>query len=253
MAEHQVSTLGMGVRSSPPASSDAIATLSVVKTDEQRRARELRALGWSIGEIEMEVGVSRASVSYWVREVPLSEEAQKRLLWRVGLGPLTSAQRSATRARTVRRAHQDDGRALARSRDGSYRAGCMLFWAEGDKRRNGAAIANSDPDLLVVFAAFLREHFDVTDDKIVISCNLFADHAVRQHEIEDVWLAKLGLPRSQLRKTIVNKYSKHSQKKRQNKLPFGTCKLVVHSTQIVQTIYGSIQEYGGFERPEWLD
>jgi hypothetical protein len=27
----------------------------------------------------------------------------------------------------------------------------------------------------------------------------------------------------------------------------------VNSTRIVQTIYGSIQEYGGFERPEWLD
>ena len=27
----------------------------------------------------------------------------------------------------------------------------------------------------------------------------------------------------------------------------------VHRTRIVQTNYGGIQEYGGFERPEWLD
>jgi len=27
----------------------------------------------------------------------------------------------------------------------------------------------------------------------------------------------------------------------------------VHSTRIQHVIYGSIQEYGGFERPEWLD
>jgi hypothetical protein len=27
----------------------------------------------------------------------------------------------------------------------------------------------------------------------------------------------------------------------------------IFSTLIVQTIYGSIQEYGGFDRPEWLD
>jgi hypothetical protein len=51
----------------------------------------------------------------------------------------------------------------------------------------------------------------------------------------------------------VNTYSKHSQKKRVNKLPRGTCALVVHSTEIVQTIYGSIQELGGFDRPQWLD
>jgi len=48
-------------------------------------------------------------------------------------------------------------------------------------------------------------------------------------------------------------YSKYSEKKRANKLPYGTCELCVHSTELVQTIYGSIQEYGGFDRPEWLD
>ncbi len=50
----------------------------------------------------------------------------------------------------------------------------------------------------------------------------------------------------------MNVYSKYSQKKRKNKLPYGTCRLCVHSTAVVQSIYGSIQEYGGFERPEWL-
>jgi hypothetical protein len=28
--------------------------------------------------------------------------------------------------------------------------------------------------------------------------------------------------------------------------------LSVHETQLVQHIYGAIQEYGGFEREEWL-
>jgi hypothetical protein len=51
----------------------------------------------------------------------------------------------------------------------------------------------------------------------------------------------------------VNVYSKHSLKKRKNKRPYGTVRVCVLSTRIVQSIYGSIQEYGGFERPEWLD
>ncbi len=63
----------------------------------------------------------------------------------------------------------------------------------------------------------------------------------------------LELPDTCLRKSMVNAYSKYSQKKRRNMLPYGTCKLTVHRTRIVQTIYGGIQEYGGFERPEWLD
>jgi hypothetical protein len=48
-------------------------------------------------------------------------------------------------------------------------------------------------------------------------------------------------------------YSKYSKRKRVGRLPYGTCRLSVHSTAIVQHIYGAIQEYAGFDRPEWLD
>jgi hypothetical protein len=60
------------------------------------------------------------------------------------------------------------------------------------------------------------------------------------------------LPRSCLYKSTVNVYSKYSAKKRINRLPYGTCKLYVGDVRVVQSIYGSIQEYAGFERPEWL-
>jgi len=129
----------------------------------------------------------------------------------------------------------------------------MLYWAEGDKARNSAALANADPDLLICFVRFLREHFALADEAITIRCNLFADHVERQREIERFWLEALGLPQTSLRKSIVNNYSSASKRRRVNMLPYGTCKLVVHSTEIVQTIFGSIQEYGGFDRPEWLD
>jgi hypothetical protein len=54
-------------------------------------------------------------------------------------------------------------------------------------------------------------------------------------------------------KTMVNKYSRSSKRTRMNRLPYGTCRLTVHSTRVVQHRYGAIQEYGGFDRPDWLD
>jgi hypothetical protein len=103
------------------------------------------------------------------------------------------------------------------------------------------------------FVEFLRTFYGLPDEAFRIDCNLFADHLERQQEIEQFWLDKLELPASCLRRSTVNVYSKHSKKKRKNKLPYGTVRLCVHSTRVVQSIYGSIQEYGGFERPEWLD
>jgi hypothetical protein len=32
----------------------------------------------------------------------------------------------------------------------------------------------------------------------------------------------------------------------------GTARLILHSTFVVQSIYGAIQEYGGFDEPAWL-
>jgi transcriptional regulator with XRE-family HTH domain len=224
-----------------------------MKTEEQRRARELRAGGCSVKEIERLLGVARSSVSRWVKDVELTDEQRRALALRVSEGRLQAAERKAEAARCLRREYQQEGRRLARERDGSYAAGCMLYWAEGDKRRNTVGLANSDPQLLTVFASFLRRHFAVLDDAFRVYCNLFADHAARKQQIEEFWLSALDLPSTCLRKSTVNTYSKYSEKKRCNKLPYGTCKLVVHSSKIVQTIYGSIQEYGAFERPEWLD
>lgn len=206
-------------------------------------------------EIQRRLQVSKSSVSLWVRDVPLTMQQRERLRRMNGRHPnqLKGALRNAELGRARRRGYQAEGRALATRGDAFHAAGAMLYWAEGDKgHKNSARIANSDPELLHFFVRFLREYFGLDGDRIRITCNLFADHLERQREIEQFWLDVLDLPRSSLCRSIVNVYSKYSQKKRQNMLPYGTCRLCIHSTEVVQSIFGSIQEYGGFERAEWL-
>ena len=193
--------------------------------------------------------VSLSSVSLWVRDIELEDVQQASLRSRAAR---RRGQASAEWARAHRRAAQESGRRAARRGDPLHIAGCMLFWAEGAKARNAVVFTNSDPVMVGFFARFLRECFAVPDAKIKIACNLFGDHVGRKNEVEDFWLEAARLPRSQLRKSTVNVYSKHSKKKRRNKLPYGTCGLVVNDTALVQAIYGAIQEYAGFDRPEWL-
>ena len=209
----------------------------------------------SVKEIARVVGVAPSSVSVWVRDVTLTPEQLESLRQRNPAynGQLRGANRNAERWRATRLAHQEEGRKLARQRNWLFVAGVMLYWAEGDKRsRNAARISNSDPEVLRLFMRFLRECLDVTDDQVAVTCNLFADHLVHQHEIERLWLEVLQLRPDRLRRSTVNVYSKYSHKKRKGKLPYGTTRVVVHSVRVIQQIYGAIQEYGGFERPEWL-
>ncbi|MFL5953538.1 MAG: hypothetical protein ACJ76I_05465 [Gaiellaceae bacterium] len=224
-----------------------------MKIEARDEARRMRLEGASITEIENALGVARSSVSRWTRDLTLAAEQRARLVERVRLGPLVAGERKAAAAREIRRDYQEDGRRLAQERDLTYAAGCMLYWAEGSKARNAVQLTNSDPELVAFFVSFLRRHFEVESSRIRLACNLFADHLARQREIEDFWLGRLELRRDSLRASTINTYSKYSQKKRTNKLPYGTAAVRVYDTRIVQTIYGSIQELAGFDRPAWLD
>lgn len=227
-----------------------------MKTAERKLARRMRRYeGRSIKEIARLLHVSKSSVSLWVRDIALSDEQHAVLQARNGLHErqrLANAAMSA-KARTRRVAAQDDGLRRARQADKLYVAGCMLYWAEGSRNRNKLVFTNSDPEMVRLFVNFLRRGFGVPADRVRLTCNLFADHAERQGQIEDFWLEVVGLPRGSLCKSTVNHYSPYTKKKRTNKLPYGTCRVVVNSTELAQTIYGSIQELAGFDRPEWLD
>ncbi|MGI8622765.1 MAG: hypothetical protein ACR2NB_04575 [Solirubrobacteraceae bacterium] len=53
-------------------------------------------------------------------------------------------------------------------------------------------------------------------------------------------------------KSIVNRPSVASRGVRRPLL-YGTARVTIESTFLAQSIFGAIQEIGGFERPEWLD
>ena len=227
-----------------------------MKTKERSEARRLRREeGESIKQIARRLGVAPSSVSVWVRDVELTPAQHRALQERCTSynGQTVSARRRSQAARARRRLEQAAGRRLARKDDALHLAGTMLYWAEGSRARNRVVFTNSDPEMVRFFLRFLRVSYGIANDRIAVTCNLFADHATRQHEIEEFWLDQLELPRSCLRRSSVNVYSRHSQKKRRNKLPYGTCRLAISDTALVQSIYGAIQEYAGFDRPGWLD
>jgi hypothetical protein len=129
--------------------------------------------------------------------------------------------------------------------------GCMLFWAEGSKSRNSVKFTNSDPDMLQLFVRFLRECYSVRDEQLTFAVNVHLTNGLTLAEIEAWWLDRLDLPPACLRAASVNRPSKASRWRR-NVLPYGTARVAVHSTEIVQSIYGAIQAYGGFEREAWV-
>jgi len=225
-----------------------------VKPTEHAAARRLRREGHSVKRIAAALGVSVSSVSRWTRDIVLSQEQLNALREadpvrsrsRVGV----ESQRRAARA--ARRAAQQHGRELARQPTALHQQGCMLFWAEGRKKRNTLQFTNSDPDMMALFIRFLRVSYEVPDHRIAFSVSCFLNSGLTLAEIEAWCLGRVGLPPTCLRGASVNRPSKASRWRR-NVLVYGTAQVAVHSTFITQSIFGAIQEYVGIDRPEWLD
>jgi transcriptional regulator with XRE-family HTH domain len=226
-----------------------------VKPAEQEEARRLRRNeGRSIKEIARLLQVSPSSVSRWTTDITLSPEFTEALRQRNPAmnGRLEGTREQSAAKRAARLVEQERGRELARNPTRLHLAGCMLYWAEGSKHRNSVKLTNSDPDLLALFVRFLRECYSVPPERMTLSVNCFLNNGLDLEEIERWWLDRLGLPAVSLRTASVNRPSSASRWRR-NVLVYGTARVTVHSTAIVQSIYGAIQQYAGIERPEWVD
>ncbi len=227
-----------------------------MKYEEMQECRKLRKeQGLSIKQITKTVGVSQSSVSKWVRDIKLTEEQKNKLL---SQNPFLNRQCAGAKkrkeaAKIEREKFQESGKQKAKEKSWLHTVGCMLYWAEGSKTRNCLIFSNSDPDMMKLFLRFLIEEIKVPKNDIAFSINVHLGNNLSLAEIENKWLGMLGLPTECLRKSTVSKLPRMSSGKKKNKLPLGVARLAIHKTELVQHIYGALQEYGGFVNEKWLD
>lgn len=227
----------------------------MTKTEERLQARKLRKeQGLSVNKIAELLDVSRSSVSRWVKDVPLTDNQRHQLIqnkYNYGAqhqGSIANREKH----RKIREGYQQEGREQAREGDPLHLTGCMLYWAEGRKRRDTCTFTNSDPDMLHTFLKFLEECLGVKKNAIDIRITAYLGNGLTLEEIEHYWLDILGLPILSLKQSKTQQPKSSQQKGR--KLLYGTCELRVQTgTQYVQHIFGAIQEYIGIDKPEWLD
>lgn len=229
-----------------------------MKPEQKKQVRHLRqTTSLSLKEISAITGVSKGSVSLWVRDIVLSDEQKFALLQK---NPAFNRQflgqkRMREKFYEKRKQYQESGRQMLHNLPLEQQriliGGCMLYWAEGAKSRNQLKFSNSDPNMLKYFVCFLKSIFSVKDDDIAVYINCHTDINDLQ-TIESFWLSELSLPSTCLRKATVNCYSVFSKRKKINKLKYGTVSISVSDQSILQKIYGVIQEFSGFDNSKWI-
>lgn len=163
------------------------------KTAEREQARQLRAEAWTLREICDELGVSKASVSVWVRDVDFEPQ------------PRRTARRRAPNALQRRKAAEiEELLAEGRHRIGALAekeflvAGAALYAGEGAKTDGVVKFANSDPRMIVFFAAWLRHFFVVDESRLRLA--LYLHQGLDLESAVAFWSRLTAIPAAQFTK-----------------------------------------------------
>jgi DNA-binding transcriptional ArsR family regulator len=226
-----------------------------MRTD-RNLALKLRLQGRSYSEIQKALnGISKSTLSIWLKDVVLAEEARLRIRARsrekslAGLLKHNKNQTkfSITRRDEIRRAARAQVRNLSKS--DLLLVGIALYWAEGYKRpimRNGREmtyhpinLTNSDPKILKAFIEFARNVCNVPVSKIKVELRIFKH--LNETQVANYWSRELGISRGNFQKILVV-VSKSSMGKRPfHRLPYGVVQIRINDTNLFHRIMGWIE------------
>lgn len=176
-------------------------------------AREMRIEGRTYDEIVAALGVSKSSVSLWVRDLPKPPTPPERLYrMREARWAPYRAERDRQRKETKAAARAEVGPLSDRE---LLLLGVGLYWAEGAKSkpykvRESIQFINSDPAMIRVFLGWLAM-LHVSPERLAFR--------VMIHETADVeaaeayWAALVGVDVEQLGKTTLKKHNPKNVRK----------------------------------------
>jgi transcriptional regulator with XRE-family HTH domain len=164
------------------------------KLAERQQARLLRSTGLPLAEIAARLGVSKGSVSLWVRDVAFE--------------PLPRATRGRRRGPNAlqRRRQAEIDRLLAEGRARIGRlserefliAGVALYAGEGSKGDGYLRFANSDPRMIFFYCCWLRRFFEIDESRLRV--RLYLHQGLDLKASIAYWSALTAIPASQFGK-----------------------------------------------------
>lgn len=214
----------------------------VMKYIEKQKALKLRMNGESIKVIAKKLGVSNASVSFWVRDIKLNNR-QIKILSKRGFSVEAIEKRREKRIfneKIKRKILIDKAKEdiINISNKELLIIGSMLYLGEGGKTKRMVRISNSDPDVIRIMMKFFRVVCHTPEDKFRGHLHIHSHLKIKK--AEKYWSDVSKIPTSQFFKT----YSKPSVASlgKKDSIPNGTFEVHVNDVKVFLFIMGWIEK-----------
>jgi transposase len=202
------------------------------KDDLHAKARALRGLGRTYNEIAGELGVSKSSVSLWVRDMPrpgrLSyEECRRRNA--EGVASYWQAERPLREARWRDVSDAAAAQICGLTDREIVIAGAIAYWCEGTKnkpyrRGNRVVFINSDPELILFFLRFLAVA-GIERERLI--CQLHIHESADVPAAQRYWMGVTGLPAEQFHRPLLKRHNPKTVRRNTGELYHGCLRVEV--------------------------
>lgn len=192
----------------------------------KNKAIKLRGQGFSYNIISKKIGISKSTLSNWLKEVPFSPN--KIVLKRIETGPLKSGRISHNkRVRNITEIKKLAKNELGKlSHRDLWMIGLGLYLGEGSKIYESIKIINSDPKIVKLSIKWFKDILKLKNENITIAIHLYPDNNI--NKCLNFWSKLLNIPLKQFRKTQIDRRLNKSNKKKR-KLPYGTAHITAVS------------------------
>ncbi|OGG12972.1 hypothetical protein A2773_03075 [Candidatus Gottesmanbacteria bacterium RIFCSPHIGHO2_01_FULL_39_10] len=216
-------------------------------SSKQSRAKGLRKSGHSLGEISLQLGISKSTASLWLRDTPLNEIALKRIERKKISARLKGLEilkiQRLQKKQEIDKIATDIISTLNLGNISLCKVLCaLLYWGEGSKTDYRLAFINSDPQMISTFMSLLRKSFPTTESKFRALVHIHEYH--NENEIKNYWSNITKIPLSQFTKSFLKphtgKISRLGYK--------GSIRIVYHDSKIASQLkatYNILAKYIG--------
>lgn len=213
---------------------------------ERELAIQLRKDGNSYSQIKKALGISKSTLSDWLKNYPLSKERIKELRGKNErqIERFRETMRGKREKRLKEVYLQQKEKLLPLNDRELLLAGILLYWGEGSKyKMTFLGVSNTDPAIINFFIRWLDKSFEVPREKIKIQLQLYNDMDINT-EIQ-YWSNILKIPTEQFNKPYIKKTS--SQRiNHKGSFGHGTCLARVNSVPLAEKMHMSIKVISEF-------
>lgn len=203
----------------------------MARVKDKAKAIQLRKQGKSYSEIKERIGVSKSTLSGWLRDYPLSKEDLVRLRdknpRRIEMYRATMARKRHEREQGVYATIEENIDSLTERE--VLLTGLFLYWAEGTKRaRYTTALANTDPAMIRFFLRWVK-NMGIKKEKLSVRLQLYSDMDIKKET--EWWSKELNLSEKYFKKPYVKK-TLHKNLTYKTGYGHGTCNVMIHDRDL---------------------